>query len=93
MSMTGVVIAITTFVLLTVGSSFLSFKSRRVRTVIQGEPLIIVQDGKPVEHNLQRERLTLDDVMEEARGSEVETVDEIKWAVLEASGKISFIKK
>src|SRR5438270_14006040 len=50
MSMTGVVIAITTFVLLTVASSYLSFKSRRARSVIQGEPLIIVQDGKPVEH-------------------------------------------
>ena len=61
--------------------------------LIQGEPLIIVQDGKPIEQNLRSERLTLDDVMEEARAAQVETIDEIKWAVLEAGGKMTFIKK
>jgi uncharacterized membrane protein YcaP (DUF421 family) len=93
MSMTGVTIAITTFVLLTVGSSYLSFKSSRARKLIQGEPLIIIQDGKPVERNMRSELLTLDDVMEQARGNQIESVDEIKWAVLEASGTITFITK
>ena len=49
MSMTGVTIAITTFVLLTVASSYLSFKSARARKVIQGEPLIIVENGQAVD--------------------------------------------
>jgi len=92
MSMTGVTIAISTFVLLTVFSSYLAFKSRRVRRVIQGEALIVVQDGKPIERNLHQERLTLDDLMEEARSNEIESLDEVKFAVLEASGKVSFIK-
>lgn len=93
MSMTGVTIAISTFVVLTVFSSYLGFKSPRARSVLQGEPLIIVQDGKPIEHNLKEERLTLDDVMEEARGNEIESLDEIKFAVVEAGGTMSFIKK
>jgi uncharacterized membrane protein YcaP (DUF421 family) len=93
MSMTGVTIAITTFVFLTVGSSYLSFKSSRARKLIQGEPLIIIQDGKPIERNMRSELITLDDVMEQARGNQIESVDEIKWAVLEASGTITFIKK
>ena len=92
MSMTGVTIAISTFVVMTVFSSYLGFKSSRARNVLQGEPLIIVQDGKAIERNLAEERLTLDDVMEEARQSEIETVDQIKWAVFEAGGKITFIK-
>jgi uncharacterized membrane protein YcaP (DUF421 family) len=92
MSMTGVTIAITTFVLLTVASSYLSFKSRRARSVFQGEPLIIVQDGQAIERNMRSELLTLEDVMEQARSSEIERLDEIKWAVLEASGTITFIK-
>src|SRR5579864_1103121 len=57
MSVTGVAIAIATLGLLTVGVSYLSFKSPRVRKLVQGEPLIIVQDGKPIEQNLRSERL------------------------------------
>src|SRR5436305_2747636 len=93
MSMTGVTIAISTFVLLTVASSYLSFRSARVRKVVQGEPLIIVQDGEPIQRNLRSERLTLEDVMTEARGSDIAAVDEIKWAGREAGGKITFVKK
>jgi uncharacterized membrane protein YcaP (DUF421 family) len=93
MSVTGVTIAISTFVLMTVLSSYLAFKSRRARLVLQGEPLIVVQDGKPIDHNLREERLTLDDIMEEARSNEIESLDEIKFAVVEAGGAMSFIKK
>jgi uncharacterized membrane protein YcaP (DUF421 family) len=93
MSVTGVTIAISTFALLSVASSYLSFKSKRVRRVMQGEPLIIVEGGNPIERNLRSELLTIDDVMEKARESQIETLDEVKWAVLEAGGKITFIKK
>jgi uncharacterized membrane protein YcaP (DUF421 family) len=93
MSMTGVTIAISTFALLTIASSYLSFKSARVRKLVEGEPLIVVQDGKPIERNLRSERLTLEDVMSEARGNEIAALEEIKWAVLEAGGKMTFIKK
>jgi uncharacterized membrane protein YcaP (DUF421 family) len=93
LSMTGVTIAVTTFVLLTVASSYLSFKSARARKLIQGEPLIIIEDGKTIERNMRSELLTVDDVMEEARASDIERLDQIKWAVLEASGTITFIKK
>lgn len=54
--------------------------------MIEGEPLIVVQDGRPIGRNLRSERLTLDDVMAEARGAEIERLEEIKWAVLEAGG-------
>jgi uncharacterized membrane protein YcaP (DUF421 family) len=93
MSMTGVTIAISTFVLLTMAFSYVSYKSARARKVIEGEPLIVVHDGRPIERNLRSERLTLEDVMAEARGAEIECLDEIKWAVLEAGGKMTFIKQ
>jgi uncharacterized membrane protein YcaP (DUF421 family) len=92
LSMTGVTIAVSTFVVLTVLSSYLTYRSPRARSIIQGEPLIVVQDGKPVRHNMRSERLTLDDVMEEARANEIENLDEIKFAVLEPGGKMSVIK-
>jgi uncharacterized membrane protein YcaP (DUF421 family) len=92
MSVIGVLIAVTTFGLLTVASSFLAFKSRRARRIIEGIPLIVVQDGKLIGPNLRRERLTVDDVMEEARRQQIERLDQIKWGVLEANGAMSFIK-
>jgi uncharacterized membrane protein YcaP (DUF421 family) len=91
-SMTGVVLAVTTFGLLAVATSYVVFRSRRAQSVIEGEPLIIVQDGEPIERNLRGERLTLEEVMEQAREKEIESLDQVKWAVLETTGQISFIK-
>jgi uncharacterized membrane protein YcaP (DUF421 family) len=46
-----------------------------------------------IERNLRRERLTLPELMEKARGEQFESLDDVKWAVLETSGAISFIPK
>jgi uncharacterized membrane protein YcaP (DUF421 family) len=92
-SMTGVVLAVSTFGLLAVVTSYVVFRSRRAQSVIEGEPLIIVQDGEPIERNLRGERLTVDEVMEQARQHEVESLSDVKWAVLETTGQISFIKR
>jgi uncharacterized membrane protein YcaP (DUF421 family) len=75
-----------------VAVSVLTYKSRRAQTLVEGAPLILVHDGKPVEENLRSERLNIDDVAEEARGQGIERLDEIKWCVLEANGTMSFIK-
>ena len=91
-SVTGVFLALSTFAILTVAVSVVTFKSRRVQTLVEGAPLILVQDGKPVDKNLRSERLNIDDVAEEARGQGIERLDEIKWCVLESSGSMSFIK-
>jgi uncharacterized membrane protein YcaP (DUF421 family) len=92
-SVTGIFLAISTFAMLTVAMSFLTFKSRRAQTVIEGAPLILVQDGKAVNKNLRSERLNLDDIAEEMRGQGIENLDEVKWCVLETSGTMSFVKK
>jgi len=91
-SVTGVFLALSTFAILTVAVSVVTFKSRRVQTLVEGAPLILVQDGKPVEKNLRSERLNIDEVAEQARGQGIERLDEIKWCVLESSGSMSFIK-
>jgi len=91
-SVTGVFLALSTFAILTVAVSVVTFKSRRVQTLAEGAPLILVQDGKPVEMNLRSESLNIDDIAEQARGQGIERLDEIKWCVLESSGSMSFIK-
>jgi uncharacterized membrane protein YcaP (DUF421 family) len=92
-SVTGVFLAVSTFALLTVAMSLLTFKSNRAGRIIEGEPLILVENGKPIQKNLNAERLTLGEVAEEARGNGIESLDDVKWCVLETSGSMSFIKR
>lgn len=92
-SVTGIFLAMSTFAMLTVATSLLTFKSRRVQTLIEGSPLILVEDGKAVTKNLRSERLNLDDIYEEMRGQGIESLQDVKWCVLESSGSMSFIKK
>jgi uncharacterized membrane protein YcaP (DUF421 family) len=91
-SVTGAVLIVGTFAVLQVSMSWLSFRFARLRPMLEGEPLIIVQDGTPIEKNLRRERLTLEELMESARLHEIASLDEVKWAVVERNGEISFIK-
>lgn len=92
-SVTGLVVAVTTMALLTVLVSYLSYRFPRLRPVLEGEPVVIIHDGRPVERNLERERLTLGEVMAEARLQQIASLDGIRWAVLETNGQISFIGK
>ena len=56
--------------------------------------MTVVLDGQLIERNMKNERLTQDEVMEQARLQQgVESLDEVKWAVLETSGSISIVKK
>ena len=92
-SVPGALIVVGTFAMLQVLLSFLSYKFPRVRPALEGEPVIVVENGKLIEKNLRRERLTLAEVLVEARQQQIATLDEIAWAVLETSGKISVIPK
>jgi uncharacterized membrane protein YcaP (DUF421 family) len=69
------------------------FRFQRLRPVFEGEPLILVQDGKLVAKNLRRERMTAEEVAAEARLQQIATLNDVRWAVLESNGQISFIPK
>jgi uncharacterized membrane protein YcaP (DUF421 family) len=92
-SVTGSLIAVSTIAAVQVVISYLSFRSRRARRVLQGEPIVIVQNGKLIERNVRRERLTEDDVAEEMRAQQIASVEDVEWGILESNGTMSFIPK
>jgi uncharacterized membrane protein YcaP (DUF421 family) len=92
-SVTGLVLAGGTIATLQIGASYLSYRFRRLRPVLEGEPLVLVEDGRVLERNLKRERLTRDELACQARLSQIDSLDKVRWAVLETSGQISFIPK
>jgi uncharacterized membrane protein YcaP (DUF421 family) len=90
-SVTGAVIVVVTLMLLQMGTSYLSFRSPRARVLLEGHPIVLVEDGSFVERNLRRERMTHEEIAEEARQQQIDSIEKVKWAILESSGKISFI--
>jgi uncharacterized membrane protein YcaP (DUF421 family) len=92
-SVTGTLIVISTIALLSVAVSWVSFSVPRTRVVTQGEPIVLVQAGRPIERNLRRERITLEDIEEEARGMQISSLADLEWAILEDDGHISCIPR
>lgn len=90
-SMTGAFIVVSTLMLLQIGTSYVSFRWSKARTILEGDPIVVVQDGAVIESNLRRERMTAEEIAEEARQQQIDSLEKVKWAVLEPSGKISFI--
>lgn len=92
-SVTGAFLVGGTIALLTVLVSYASFRFPRLRPVLDGDPVIVLEDGKPIERNLRRNRIALDELAAAARQSQIDSLDDVRWAVLETNGRISFIPK
>jgi uncharacterized membrane protein YcaP (DUF421 family) len=92
-SVTGTIIVLSTLALVVVGLSYLNLRVPWSRKALDGEPVVLVVDGEVVERNMLRERITTDDLMSEARRQQLSSLTEVRWAILETSGKISFIPK
>jgi uncharacterized membrane protein YcaP (DUF421 family) len=92
-SLTGLVLAAGTMALLTVLISYVSFRFPRARPLLDGLPIVVIQDGKVLEANLRRERMTKAELALEARLQQIESLDQVSWAILETSGQISFVPK
>jgi uncharacterized membrane protein YcaP (DUF421 family) len=92
-SVTGALIAIGTIAALQVVTSWSAFRFPFMRRVLEGHPIVLVEDGKVIEKNLRRERLTMDDLTEEARSNQIGSIEDVQWAIFEPSGTISFLEK
>jgi len=93
LSFTGALLAVSVVGLMTLVTSYLGFRFRRLRPIFEDEPLVLVENGQIVDANLRRERLTREEVAAEARQQQLPSLDDVRWGVLESSGKISFIPK
>jgi len=91
-SLTGAILVVGTIAVLQVFVSWLSYRFPRARPILDGEPIIVLQDGEVIERNLKRERLTVEEIAEEARKQQIAHLQEVRFAILENDGTISFIK-
>ena len=85
------VIPIATLLAMSTLLSGISLLSIRFRSLICGEPTIIIRDGTLQQAAMKRSRLTLDEVLEELRVQGVSSLDSVKYAILETSGQLSVL--
>ena len=91
-SVTGAFLATGTIAFWVLVFSYVSFRFPAARSVVEGEPVLIVRNGKMLKDSMRLERLTTEEVLEEARLQGIRDLDEVEVAILEPDGKFSFVK-
>ncbi len=84
-------VGVGTLCLLVFFTGLLTFRSSKAELLLEGEPTVLVRDGKFIERNLRRERVTPEEVFSEMHLSGVERIEDVRWAILESEGKIAIV--
>ena len=92
-SVTSIVLVVGTFTLLQLAVSYINFRVSALRPVLKGEPIVVMRKGEPIERNMRRERLTIEEIQTEARIQQVGPLNDVDWVVLEPNGSLSFIER
>lgn len=87
------IIPIGVLVALQIITSKISFKSEKVRSVIDGNPSVIINRGKINFGEMLKQRYNLDDLLTQLRAKSIKSIEEVDYAILETSGKLSIFKK
>ena len=93
MSVTGAVLAVGTIGVWILIFSWLGFRFRPVRNLVEGVPVVVVRDGRPIEPALKLERVAMEELLESARNRGIGNLRDIEVAILEPSGQFSFLKR
>jgi len=91
-SVTGAMLAVSTFGFLSLAGSYLAFRYRKTRAVLEGRPVLVVHHGRWLDDALRVERVSRDEVLEAARNEGIGDIKDVRVGVLEPDGKFSFVK-
>jgi len=92
-SLTGALLALSTFAFLAVLLSWVTYLFPSVERLLDGEPRVVICNGRLIMENLRRDRITTNEVESEMRLAGIASMKDVAWAILEPQGKISFIRK
>jgi uncharacterized membrane protein YcaP (DUF421 family) len=91
-SLLGGAVAACTLLVLNYGVAAVSGSNRHLRRLIQGEPSLLVHDGKVIESHMARERVSMDELHRALREHGINSCEQVALAVLEVDGSISCLK-
>ena len=91
-SLTNALLLVATFIVIDIALSLVELKSPFMRRVFNGMPMILVENGTVMAARLRRARITEENILESARKLHGrERIDQIKFAILEATGVITIV--
>ncbi|MFC5401604.1 DUF421 domain-containing protein [Cohnella soli] len=79
--------------LFSLGIEFLQLKSKKMRDFLDSKATVLIKDGKVLEDNLKKERLTTDELMEQLRKKMAFRIADVEFAIMEPSGDINVLLK
>lgn len=85
------VLPIVTLLCLSMILSFFNLKSVRFRSLLCGQPAMIIREGRLVQRAMAKNRFTVDELYEQLRGQGITDLASVKYAILETSGKVSVL--
>ena len=80
-------------VIIQVGLSYISLKNTKIRNLFDGNPSVIINRGRINFKEMIKQRYNIDDLLTQLREKQIRTIEEVDYAVLETSGKLSVFKK
>ena len=87
------IVPILTLVSLDVIVSTIMLKSTKFRKFVIGTPRVIISNGKILQSEMKKLRYTVDDLIESMRGQQIFDISQVNYAIVETTGKISFMLK
>ncbi|MFZ5643728.1 MAG: YetF domain-containing protein [Bacillota bacterium] len=78
---------------LTFGTEYLSLKYRPARKLLEGEPTVVIHNGKVLENNMRKMTYNMDDLTMQLRGKNIFNISDVEFAVLETNGDLSVLPK
>ena len=93
-SMTNGLLIVLTLVGADIALSLIKERSEAIEKLIDDVPLVLVEDGYPLQERMRKSRVDESEILASARMTQgLERMDQIKYAVLERSGGISIVPK
>lgn len=93
MSITGAALAVGTLAFWILLLSSLTYRFKATRPLLEGVPVIVIHDGKPLMDALRMEQLPLEELKEGARMQGIDDLGSVRLGVLEPDGKFSFLTR
>ena len=87
------IIPITCLVVIEILFSYIGLKNSKIKKIVEGSPIVIIKNGKLNFESMRKLRYSLDDLISQLREQGIKSIEEVNYAVLENSGKLSVFNK
>lgn len=90
-SLTGAIIGVCTLLSLVFITSLISYRFKKAGDILEGKPTLLVANGKLIYENVDKERVSIEEIYSEMHKDGYERIEDIRWVILEPDGKLTFI--